>query len=219
MAQNDTQHDELFDRTLERIRSHCERMAGRLEPDELEQLADLLLRIFGDDAEYPCRSELEHRSLDIDSLGPYYDRLADGATRQPAPPQQSTVVLQALIARLLIGANLTSRRRREVARLHLWGFTLAEIAEHLDVPLSTVTSRWRHARRQLQRAMRDIPSVKWLECFSSDPRVTAGQAHESFREEQDRCLYQPPRHCPPGEERCRVTGICVSACAVLHGVE
>lgn len=218
MARRDTQQEELLDRTLARIRSHCERRAGSLEPEELEQLADLLLRVFGDDPQYPCRVELGHGSLDVCSLSPHCDRLAGSETR-PAPTLQSGVVLQALIARLLIGANLVSRRQREVARLHLWGFTLMEIAEHLGVPLSTVISRWRHAKRYLQRAMRDIPPAEWLECFSSDARVTTGQAHEAFHEDRDRCLYRRPRHCRPGEERCRNTGICLSACPLLDAGE
>lgn len=203
--------EEHIQETLQRITQHCEQAAGSLDPDELEQLADLLLRVCGHDPEYPCRSELEHASLDIRSLDALWSQPGERSFQQAAPPERSTVVQQALVARLLVAAQLPSRKQREVARLRLWGYTLREIGEMLDVPLSTVISRWRCARRHLQRAMTEIPPSEWMQCPSSDPHVTSGQAQEAFREEQARRSYRHPRHCRPGRERCRVTGICPSA--------
>lgn len=60
---------------------------------------------------------------------------------------------QALIARLL--ATLPDEQS-EVIRLHLHGgYTFAEVAEMMDIPLSTVKSRYRygieHLRKELQK--------------------------------------------------------------------
>ena len=156
MTGTETFHDEHIHETLLRITRHCERAAGRLDDDELERLADLLLKVCGSDPEYPCRSELEHATVDVRSFDDPSDWIGQSAKRQ-ASPCETTGTLQALIARLLVAAQLPSRKQREVARLHLWGYTLAETGEKLGVPLSTVISRWRCAKRHLQRAMQEIP--------------------------------------------------------------
>ena len=217
MAGRDGPRDEFIHETLLRITNHCERNAGRLTPEELEQLGDLLLKVCGDDPEYPCRADLERESHDIRSLEDPCDWFARGASSHPEPARQTTATMHALIARLLVAAQLPTRKQRLVARLHLWGCTLSETARMLDVPLTSVISRWRCAKRHLQRAMREIPPTEWMECFSSDECVISGQAQEAFREEQHRCLYRGPRHCPDGKERCRVTGICTSGYALDDG--
>ncbi len=192
---------------LRRVREHCERATGRLEPEELERLADLLLRLFGPDPEYPIRTSLEHRTQSIHSLDDLHDPVGRRANAQPAALDTGPS-LQALISRLLVAAKLVSRRQRQVARLHLYGHTLEETAELLGVPLSTVTARWRCAKRSLQRALRDVPPADWLACPCQDQEIARAQARDTFREDQCRCCYSPPRHCPRGKERCRTTGVC-----------
>jgi DNA-binding CsgD family transcriptional regulator len=167
----------------------------------------MLLRVFGPDEEYPHRTILAYQSQEIHSLDDPLSPIALQARRQPAPAPGPP--LQALIARLLVVASLgrpsVSPRQREVARLHLWGYTLAEVAQCLDIPVSTARSRWRSARRHLQRALGDLWAV---EVADRPAEITSEQAQELFREEQQRCCYHPPRHCPRGKERCRKTGIC-----------
>lgn len=192
---------------LQAVREHCRSHPG-LEPPDLERLADLLLRVFGPDADYPVRAELEHRTVELHSLDDRHDPGARAAHRRPAPPEDTPPSLQALIARILTAGNLRSARQREVARLHLWGYTLPETAELLGVPVSVARSRWRSAREHLQCALSDLAREELL----AGPLASAAIRHEqvlaTFRAEQHPPLYEPPRHCPQGRERCARTGVC-----------
>ncbi len=201
-------HDEpLIHDLLDRVARHCERHAGQLEPRELERLADILLRIAGPNDEYPHRASLDHQSLEIHSIDDPHDPAAAEARARPAPSEDTGPTLQALVARLLVAANLVSRRQREVARLHLWGYSLTEIADHLQISYSVAYSRWRSARNHLRRAMAKIPPGEWL---TAAPGLSAEQVREVMRADRHRYRYHPPRHCRAGHERCRRTGICQS---------
>lgn len=221
---------------LEEVRAHCERLAGRLTERDLEHLSDMLLRVMGPDEQYPHRAVLEYQTQEIHSLDEPLSPIAREACEQPAPDPGPP--LQALIARLLVAARLISRKQREVARLHLWGHTLAEVAGILGIPVSTARSRWRSARRHLQRAVEELGEGSAetalqprADCGRAGSPTYAGkpdlrdrshppqesapggviaseQAREAFHEDQQRCRYYPPRHCPRGRERCRKTGIC-----------
>jgi len=193
---------------LQRVRERC-RTHRDLTPDELERLADMLLRVCGPAPEYPIRDSLEHRSVEVHSLDDPSDSIGAQARRRPASPDTTGPSLQALIAHLLVAAHLVSRRQRTVARLHLWGYSLVEIAELLGLPYSTVASRWRTARTRLKRAVEELATEGWPARPSRIDAISAEQVADTFRDEQDRCPYEPPRHCPRGKERCRVTGICV----------
>jgi len=192
---------------LQAAREHCRTQPG-LEPPDLERLADLLLRVFGPDPDYPVRAELEHRTVELHSLDDRHDPVARAAHRQPAPPEDTPPSLQALIARVVVAGNLRSARQREVARLYLWGYALPEVAELLGVPISTVKSRWRTAREHLQRALSGLARKELL----GDPAASEAIRHEhvlaTFRAEQHPARYEPPRHCPLGRERCARTGVC-----------
>ena len=192
---------------LQRLRAHL-RAVGPLDPDQLERLADLLLRLFGGNPEYPVRAALEHQTIELHSLDDSTHHLAREARRRPAPPEANAASLQALVARLLVAANLRSRHQRAVARLYLWGYSLPEIAGILGVPRTTVASRWRRARERLQRAAAELARDGWLARAGSTDAIDAEQVAQAFRAEQQRQRYVPPRHCPPGRERCRRTGIC-----------
>jgi len=192
---------------LEHLREHL-RTAGPLEPEQLERLADLLLRLFGDDPEYPVRADLEHQTVELYSLDDPPGHLAREARGQPAPPEATTASLQALVARLLVAANLRSRHQRAVARLHLWGYSLPEIAGVLGVSHTAVASRWRRARERLQRAALELMRDGWFARASRIDAIDAEQVAQTFRAEEQRERYFPPRHCPPGRERCRRTGVC-----------
>ncbi|MFW5868248.1 MAG: RNA polymerase sigma factor [Armatimonadota bacterium] len=202
-------HDaDLIDQVLLRVRRHCEANAGRLDHDELEALADIVLRIAGDNPEYPSRADLEHTTQAIHSLDDVHDPVAHRARMQPAPGEASGPSLQALIARLLVAANLVSRRQREVARLYLYGHSTDEIARVLGVPRTTVQSRWRRARERLQEALREIPLTDWLTLPTASARISAEAVRVTFHDDQHRPRYHAPKHCPAGKERCAKTGVC-----------
>jgi len=208
MSECDRHEAELIDEVLLRVRRHCEANVGRLDHDELERLADIVLRIAGDNPEYPCRRDLEYTTQTIHSLDDELDPTARRAHARPAPTDGTGPSLQALIGRLLVAANLVSRSQREVARLYLFGHSTAEIAEMLCVPRTTVQSRWRRARAHLQEALREIPLTDWLTLPSPRERITSEAAHVVFRAEQYRPRYHPPKHCRAGRERCAATGVC-----------
>ncbi len=202
-------HDaELIDQVLLRVRRHVEANAGRLDHDQLEALADIVLRVAGDNPEYPSRVDLEHTTQSIHSLDDIHDPVAYRARVQPAPSEATGPSLQALIARLLVAANLVSRRQREVARLFLYGYSTVEIARALGVPRSTVQSRWRRARERLQEALREIPMAEWLTLPSASTQLSAEAIRVTFNEEQHPPRYHAPQHCPAGKERCTTTGVC-----------
>ncbi len=204
---DDPRRDPQILNILQRVREHC-RAAGPLEPEQLERLADLLLRRFGPDPEYPIRARLEYQTIELHSLDDPGDPLAREAHCRPAPPARDGASLPALVARVLVAANLRSRHQRAVARLFLWGYSLSEIADMLELPRSTVASRWRRARKRLQRAAAGLAREGWFAHASSVEAIAAEQVAEVFRAEQERTRYLPPRHCSPGRERCRRTGIC-----------
>jgi len=210
-------HDtDLIDQVLLRVRRHVEENAGRLDHDQLEGLADIVLRIAGDNPEYPSRSDLEHTTQAIHSLDDVRDPIAHRARVQPAPSEATGPSLQALIARLLVAANLVSRRQREVARLYLYGHSTEEIARVLGVPRTTVQSRWRRARVRLQEALREIPLTDWLTLPSASARISAEAVRVTFNEEQCPPRYHAPQHCPAGKERCATTGVCAFRGALVE---
>ncbi|MCD6360309.1 MAG: hypothetical protein J7M38_05530, partial [Armatimonadetes bacterium] len=175
----------------------CERYGTQLSDDELEALADLLLRLYGDDEEYPCSDEARFNGhLRAVTIEPLEDSAAVQMLRgwsRPAPvPDSAPGVVQVLVARLLVAANLTSRRRRQVARLRLWGCSRRETARLLGLREVTVDTEWRYARRALREAMQrgrvdDMPAPG-----VSPEIVSTVDAREVARLEQRRCIYVRP---------------------------
>ena len=190
------------------------RQEGEPTEDELEAIADMLLRIYGPAEDYPVGAAErswgeERRGFPLHSLDDASDHRSRQAHKQPAPPPEAApAALQALVARLLVAANLTPRRRRQVARLHLWGYQLTEVAELLGLPTTTVYTQWRYARKALQEAI-GAKRVDEMSAEGVPPElVTDADAREVLRIEQNRCIYIRPRHCAPGHEKCRATGVC-----------
>lgn len=214
MSDRDHPDADLIDQVLLRVRQHCEANAGRLGPDELERLADIVLRVAGDDPEYPSRADLEHHTQTIHSLDDMDHPVSHAARNHPATGVETGPTLQALIARLLVAANLVSRRQREVARLYLLGHSTVEIAEILGVRRSIVQSRWRRARERLQDGLREIPLSDWLALPSAPARISSDAVRATFYDDRHRPRYCAPRHCPTGRERCATTGVCAFRAAV-----
>jgi hypothetical protein len=130
------------------------------------------------------------------------------ARTQSRPDPATAPSLQALIARLIVAANIVSRHQREVARLYLFGHSTVEIAEILNVPRTTVQSRWRRARERLQEALRELPLAEWMALPSPSAQISSEAAGAAFRDQQHPPRYRAPKHCPEGRERCAVTGVC-----------
>ncbi|MFW6157040.1 MAG: RNA polymerase sigma factor, partial [Armatimonadota bacterium] len=144
----------------------------------------------------------------LHSLDAPDDPTGQRARARATPTPTTGASLQALIARLVVAANLVNRKHREVARLYLWGYNTAEIADMLDIPRSTVLPRWRDARTHLQQALREMSLSEWLALPTPSERIRRAQIRSTFAEDEARVLYHPPQHCPRGHEHCATTGVC-----------
>ncbi len=189
----------------------CTNHGMELGDDELEALADMLLKIHGPDEQYPHLPDEEKVRADFTShsLNNPADPACRRARRQSAPPAESApAIVQVEVARLLVAANLTNQQRRQIARLHLWGYQLKKIAEHMGLPATTVYSHWRTAKRALRVAISagTIDEMRVREV--TEDIVESVDAREAYRLEQMRQRYRRPTHCPQGQEKCRRTGVC-----------
>jgi len=208
---NDLAQDDLR-RAMGLVEELCERYQAALTEDDLEALADLLLRLCEPDDEYPCGEETARgecpRGMVLDSLDDTTSARARQAQRLPAPPPDSAPgVVQVLVARLLVAANLTGRRRY-VARLRLWGYESKEVAALLRLPLATVNTEWRYAQEALRSALATGCTDQMPARGVAKSAVREVDAREVLRLEQLRVTYVPPSHCERGQERCRKNGVC-----------
>jgi len=112
-----------------------------------------------------------------------------------------------LVARLLVAASLTSRRRR-VARLRMWGYSRTETATLLGLKPTTVDTEWRYAKRALRAALRRGNVEEMRAGDVAKAVVEDVDVRELIRSEQRRCIYVRPTHCAAGKEKCRTTGVC-----------
>jgi hypothetical protein len=203
---DDTRHEDRL-QALALVEDLCDRYGSELDGDELEALADTLLKVHGPDERYPHLPD-----EDAPAGGPDFavHSLEDKASSQsqkahslPAePPKSLPGAMRVPVARLLTAANLTGCRRR-VARLRLWGYAPAEIAGLLGLERSVVYLEWRYAKRALGLA---LASGDYADAEA--PGITSADARELFRSEQSKTLYRKPSHCARGKEKCRRTGVC-----------
>ena len=98
--------------------------------------------------------------------------------------------VQVLVARLLVAAGLTSHRRRQVARLRLWGYGRAETAELLGLEPVKVDTEWRFAKQALRRALRAGRVDEMSAGEIAEATITDVDAREIARLEQRRCQRQ-----------------------------
>jgi hypothetical protein len=189
------------------VRDLCDRYGPELDGDELEALADTLLRVHGPDEQYPHLPDEDApaggRDFVVHSLEDEGASRSREARDRPAePPESLPGAMQLQVTRLMAAANLTGRRR-QVARLRLWGYAPAEIAGLLGIERSVVYLEWRYAKRALGAA---LTSGDYDRAQAS--RITRADARELFRSEQRKRLYRKPGHCARGKEKCRRTGVC-----------
>lgn len=190
----------------------CDRYGAELTEEELEALADLLLRLCGPDEDYPCGKEIEPgqcpRLVVMHSLDDLTTERVRAVRRQPTPPPADAPgVVQVLVARLLVAAGLTSRRR-QVARLRLWGYKPAQVADLLGLSRKAVYTEWAYAREALRAALGRGRLDEMPAPGVDESTIRAVDLREVVRLEQRRCIYAHPTHCAVGKEKCRTTGVC-----------
>lgn len=202
----DTRHEDRR-QTLTLVEDLCDRYGPELTGDELETLANALLKVHGPDEEYPHLLDEDapeggpgfavHSLDDEASL-----RARDARQILATPPASLPGAMRLRAARLVTAANLIGRRR-QVAKLRLCGYAPPEIAALLGLERAVVYAEWRNARRALRAA------------FSSGDRergwatdISSADARELFRSEQRKRIYRKPSHCAQGKEKCRRAGVC-----------
>ena len=162
----------------------------RLRQATLERAANLLLASdpLAQGGDYPCRMEYRNtedcRRRMAGEPGCLLSRPAHGR-------------LQAL---RLLGHLGLGPRHRLAFRLTARGGELREVATLLGVSVKRVINLNAETCRAMRRALGD----------SSDDLLGPREALRAvYREEVSRRGYTPEKHCPPGQEECRRSGLCV----------
>jgi len=203
---DDTRHEDRL-QALTLVEDLCDRYGPELSGCELEALADALLKVHGPDEQYPHLPDEDASTGGPDFVVHSLDderapRSREARARPGPPPESLPGAMRVRVARLMAAANLTGHRRR-VARLRLWGYAPAEIAQVLGLERSAVYLEWRCAKRALGIA---LASGDWD--HGPAPGITDADARELLRSEQRKTLYRKPSHCARGKEKCRRTGVC-----------
>lgn len=164
-----------------------------LSEPELEEAADELLResvaALGR-GEYPFYTESWLRQLQQrEADAPPADELDHGAEKEQLPQ---------LCLRLLAQTPM-KRQWRAAIRLSIKGMTVREIAGRLDTS-PTGVSRWITAGLARLAAT----AVDLDELYNQREAIRA-----AWQEETRRYALRKERHCRPGQETCRNSGLCV----------
>ena len=166
--------------------------------DELERLADLLLRRSVRDR--PAREYPFHAERQLSRNG---DRLDDMSLRPPeaAPPPIPDKVDGRWLTEIMAEAGLTRTERRCV-RLLASGLGAAEIAGRTHLSCAHVSRSLRSAWRRLALLVTGDDPFEPRGSWS--PRLF----HEVYWSEVKRRVYRRPECCPEGRERCKTLGYC-----------
>ncbi len=161
------------------------------EQARLEAAADRLLRA--------------NRRSEPESPYPYYTenwlrrrRRRDAGQAAPEIETLPPTVRRAGLCLRMLGRVPLSRRQRLAVRLLFRGHARAEVAHLLGVDRRTVSDWLRRAAHLLQRA---------ASC-EDEPLSPSEMIREVYRQEAQRHGYTTERHCRPGSEECRSTGVC-----------
>jgi len=141
----------------------------------------------------------------------------DAACRVLATPDGAEGVLTRLVVRETLG-RLPEQMRLTVTLCYLGGYTHAEVARFLDIPVNTVRSRLGHAKRKLREEMRDMvheelnegkPGEVWTRRVVDEAMRRGAEAADTYEkgaavQHYDEALAAIET-LPPGVERTRLT--------------
>jgi RNA polymerase sigma factor (sigma-70 family) len=141
----------------------------------------------------------------------------DAACRVLATPDGAEGVLTRLAVQAALGC-LTEQMRLTVTLCYLGGYTHAEVARFLEVPVNTVRSRLQHAKRKLREEMRDMvheglnegrPDAVWTRRVVDEAMRRGAEAADTYEkgaavQHYDEALAAIET-LPPGAERTRLT--------------
>lgn len=157
----------------------------------LEREADALLWNSGADPRYLAYSFYREKNL---------RRACRKEAQFNTPPPPDLRMLQESAAQLLemlLAQTTLTESERQIIALRRQGLTLRQMAQSLGIKHSTA-ARW------LQRAIR-----KLREFWEQQAQLEANEDWQAaFNEQRTISVYQPERHCRPGQEACRKDGLC-----------
>lgn len=124
------------------------------------------------------RRDNGHLSLDQIAEHAGADEQVAAAGRRPADDPMERLATRMVVREAL--GRLSAKARVAVTLFYLGGYSHAEIARFLEVPLNTIRSRLRHAKRQLREEM--IPMISdVLNEGKPDPQFTRRVVEEAIR--------------------------------------
>jgi RNA polymerase sigma-70 factor (ECF subfamily) len=191
---DDDAFDELYRRYFGRLRGYCQRRVGdRHTAEELAQEAFLralqaMPRFAGDRRFYPWMTVIAHRLC--------IDHHRRNARVEPAPEVDPGAVEQDHAdlfaapdrAQLVSALDRLAPRHREVLDLReVHGWSYQHIADHLDVPVTTVEALLHRARKALRREFLSVagggriaalPVVGWAVAGVAKLRTRAASASQ-----------------------------------------
>ncbi len=176
---------------------------------EPEKFAPWLRRL----ARNVCADALRRRGLRALPL--------DGAWEEACQAQATPDAAEGVLTRLAVREALEclpERTRLTVTLCYLGGYTHAEVACFLDIPVNTVRSRLGYAKRRLREEMRDMvqeeinegkPDEQWTRRVVDEALRRGAEAAETYEKgaavrHYDKALAAIET-LPPGAERTRLT--------------
>ena len=134
----------------------------------------------------------------------------------PPPPAPENLTTRLMVQAALVG--LSEKTRLTVTLFYGGGYSHAEIARFLDIPLNTVRSRLQHAKRQLREEMQfmvsdtlndDQPDEQWTQRVVEEALRRGQEAQHSYRNSDAARHYDEAlaaiAEMPPGDSRRRLT--------------
>ncbi|HZT44458.1 MAG TPA: sigma-70 family RNA polymerase sigma factor [Chthonomonadaceae bacterium] len=129
-----------------------------------------------------CADALRRRGARLLSLE-HLEDMPDGIAFSVGAPTPSTDIVERLAAQMAVREalqRLSARTRLTVTLFYLGGYSHAEIARFLEIPVNTVRSRLQHAKRQLREEMQTMVNDT-LNAGKPDPQFTRRVVEEALR--------------------------------------
>jgi len=113
------------------------------------------------------------------------------------------------IARLLADTDLTRHQLHVARRILLRGVSPQEVAWELSLTKRAVQRTWEGSRGPLRAALEEsVRQSLSRHKAAASARISNTDLAAVYAQEVNRRAYHPPKHCPEGQERCRLTGVC-----------